>query len=138
MVIRITGLRKVRLAAWKLDHNAPRALKDAATSSSNLLASKTRRRMPTGPGEGGHVKGSVKVVTSQTTAGVTFGGRRFPYAPWLEFGGNVGKGGSVHRPYLSSGRYLWVAYVTSKSSVENDLTHELASLARRSGFRVGR
>lgn len=34
-------------------------------------------------------------------------GEGAPYVPWLEFGGKVGRKGSVSRPYSPKGRYLY-------------------------------
>ena len=40
-------------------------------------------------------------------AAVSYGGPDVPYVPWLEFGGKVGPGKGVTRPYIKGGRYLY-------------------------------
>lgn len=48
---------------------------------------------------------------------VTFG-EGVPYVPWLEFGGKVGRGGSVKRPYVRGGRYMYPAINAGMADIE--------------------
>jgi hypothetical protein len=41
-----------------------------------------------------------------------------PYVPWLEFGGAVGRKGSVKRPYVREGRYVYPAINAAMADIE--------------------
>lgn len=106
----------------------------AESESANLVAKAARGRVPIGPAAGGHAISSVKADGSQ----VTGGGPRFPYFGWLDFGGNVGKNNSVHRPFMKTGRIIWFSYSVNRGQVENQMTDAVVSAARFSGLEVRR
>lgn len=49
---------------------------------------------------------------------IVFGGEQAPYAPWLEFGGKVGRKDSVKRPYTRKGRYLYPTIAENLDDIE--------------------
>lgn len=50
-------------------------------------------------------------------AAVVFGDG-VPYVPWLEFGGAVGRKGSIKRPYVREGRYVYPAINAAMADIE--------------------
>lgn len=49
---------------------------------------------------------------------IVFGGEQAPYAPWLEFGGKVGRKKTTKRPYVRKGRYLYPAIAEHLDDIE--------------------
>jgi hypothetical protein len=87
-----------------LDERAGVQLDDALGDAADAVAQRTRMAIPLGPVAGGHAQGSVRVDRDRLDATVSEGGPRFPYLPWLEFGGNVGRRHAVHRQWIPGGR----------------------------------
>lgn len=130
------GLRELRAA---LDSVAPAAktqFQGELKTIGGMVQSETQAGMPRRKGKA-RKSVKVKVVARRGFEGVEIseGGGVAPYTAWLDFGGSVGKGrssiarvsihgggrvtvqrvgsrgsGSVVRPYLKDGRYLYPAY----------------------------
>lgn len=49
---------------------------------------------------------------------IDFGGPGAPYAPWIEFGGRVGRNKSIKRPVVKGGRYLYPAIADKLRDIE--------------------
>ena len=83
------------------------------------------------------------------------GGKKAPYYGWLDFGGTVGKGrvsagvskkraggdfggkeGSIKRPWIDGGRYIYPAYAANRESIHKALEQILAELVREAGLEV--
>lgn len=137
-LISMRGLDEFRAALRKMDSALPREVQKAADKAAQMVVTRTRPRIPTGPGKGGHVRSSLRVASSQSAVRVTYGGSRYPYAAWLDFGGRVGRKKSVKRPYLKQGRYVWKTYAETGSQLHTLLREALEDVAKRSGVSLTR
>ena len=108
----------------RLEFGLPAMRTEAEQESAVIVAVVARGRVPTGPAAGGHAAGSVRATGSQ----VVGGGSRFPYFPWLDFGGRVGRNNSVNRRFIRSGRYIWRSFADSRTRVEGVMDESLRDL----------
>jgi hypothetical protein len=132
--IRVDGLKEFSRALRRLDSNLPKALRLAGNEAAELVVSQARPKVPTGPGKGGHASSSVKAASTRTAARVQGGGTRYPYYPWLDFGGRVGRKRSVHRPFLKTGRFIWRAYADDKERIAAKLADALERVVIDAGL----
>lgn len=135
-LIRVVGLREFNRSLKRIDSDAPKGLRLAGNNAAGIVVNEARGRVPLGPGRGGHARSSVRAASTRTAARVRGGGRKFPYYPWLDFGGRVGRNNSVHRPFLKEGRYIWAAFSDKRQRVQDELRDELVAVARRAGVEV--
>lgn len=130
--IRIRGLREfesaVRIAGSRVDAD----LRGLGKRIAQMIVDDAKPRVPLGPGRGGHARDSIKV----TASGIEAYGSRFPYGPWLEFGGRVGRKRSVKRPFIKEGRYVFAAYDRKSDAVKEQLQTALIDVANAAGLDV--
>ena len=134
--IRIDGLRQFNRNLRRINGDLPKGLKDAGNAAAQIVVNDAKPRVPTGPGKGGHAASSIKVASTRTAVRISAGGKKYPYYPWLDFGGSVGPGKRSKRPFLKTGRYIWKAFADNKDQVQTKLADELEKLARRAGLDV--
>lgn len=127
--IKIEGLREFNRGLRSMDKDLPKGLRLAGNEAANIVVAAAKPRVPTGPGRGGHAKSSIKAASTRTAARVSEGGKKFPYMPWLDFGGSVGPNNSVKRPFLKQGRYVWKAFDDERAQVDRVLRAELVKVA---------
>lgn len=133
--IKVTGLREFRKQLRTVDRDLPKGLRLAGNAAAQIIVDWARPRVPIGPGKGGHARDSIKVASTGKAVRVQGGGKRYPYYPWLDFGGRVGRGRGSTRPFLKTGRYIWAAYASNDKAVAQRLESELLRLATRAGLR---
>jgi hypothetical protein len=134
--VRVHGERELSAALRRLRGEVPSATRDAARKAAELVVRNAKPRVPIGPGEGGHARSSIKVGTTGAAASVQGGGPRFPYYPWLEFGGRVGRKNSVYRKRIRKGRYIYPALAATAARRRALMQRQIAGAARRSGLTV--
>lgn len=134
--IRVSGLKEFNRVLRRIDSDAPKGLRLAGNSAAQIVVDEAKPRVPLGPGRGGHARSSIRAASTRTAARVREGGKKFPYMPWLDFGGSVGRRDSVKRPFIKSGRYIWAAFADERDRVEGVLRDELADVARGAGTKV--
>lgn len=134
--IKVEGLRELNNGLRRMDKDLPKGLRLAGNAAANIVVDEAKPRVPVGPGAGGHAKSSIKAASTRTAARVSAGGKRFPYYPWLDFGGSVGRNKSVKRPFLKSGRYIWKAFDDKRAEVQQTLQDELVKVAESAGLDV--
>lgn len=132
--IRVDGLRQLNSSLRKLGKDAPKALRIAGNKAADIIVADAKPRVPLGPGKGGHARDSIKAASTRTAARVQAGGKRFPYYPWLDFGGRVGRKKATVRPFLSDGRYIWHAYAQRRDEFAQLLDDELTAVAAAAGL----
>lgn len=125
VAIRVTGLRELNKSLRSLSADAPKSLRLAGNDAADLIVKTARPKVPTGPGKGGHAASSIKAASTRTAARVKAGGTKYPYFPWLDFGGRVGRRKRTVRPFLKSGRYVWKAYGEQRDKVAQNLADGL-------------
>lgn len=131
--IKVEGLREFQRNLRTLDASLPKALRLAHNEAAQLVVDWAQPRVPRRSGKAAR---SVRATSSQREARVTGGGARVPYYPWLDFGGRVGKGKSVRRPFESGGRYIYPGYVRNKPEVEERLMAALLQVCQQAGIAV--
>lgn len=131
--IKIDGLAEFTKNLKKLDSDLPKALRLAFNGAADLVVTDARQRIPTKTGK---AKASVKARSTQTASRVVGGSARVPYYPWLDFGGRVGKGGSIKRPFLKEGRYVYNAYFKNRAKYAELVESSLLDVARQAGIEV--
>jgi hypothetical protein len=127
--IKVEGLREFNRGLRALNADAPKGLRLAGNEAARIVVAAAKPRVPIGPGKGGHAAASLKAASTRTAARVSAGGKKYPYYPWLDFGGRVGPNKSVRRPFLKQGRYIWAAFDDHRAEVERTLREELAKVA---------
>lgn len=133
VTIEVTGLRELRAALKQADAGLPKLIRVALNASSELVVNYAQRKIPS---RSGRARGSLKVRSSQTQARVAAGGTRAPYYPWLDFGGSVGPGKSVHRPFYTEGRYVYPGLRENRDEITQTMATALDELVRSAGFEV--
>lgn len=131
--IRVQGLREFQRSLRQMDSALPRGLRLAGNRAAQIVVDEAKPRVPR---RSGKAAGSIKVASTAKAVRVSAGSKRVPYYPWLDFGGRVGPEGSVRRPFLKQGRYLWKAYADNDQRVQDELGLALADVARSAGLEV--
>lgn len=131
--IEIRGIKEFQASLRKMDADLPKQLRIALNGASDLVISKAR---PGIPRRTGAAAASLKARSSQREARIAAGGRKAPYYPWLDFGGHVGRGGSVDRPFFKEGRYIYPALRKNREQITKVMATAIADLARGAGLDV--
>lgn len=131
--IRMGGIRELQKALKEIDGEAQKELRLVWNAAAEMVAAEARSRMPS---KSGKARASVKVASSQREARVKIGAARAPYAPWLDFGGKVGREGSITRPFLKDGRYVYPAYYSLKDDIQKLLEKKIQELCEKHGLNV--
>lgn len=131
--IRIAGLDEFQSGVAALGRELPQAVRMALGDATGLIADEARRGVPTLTGR---ARGSVRIVTSDGESTVTAGGSSAPYFGWLDFGGAVGRNGSVRRPFLPDGRYVYNAFMRHRSEYDELGDEVLTEAARAAGIEI--
>lgn len=111
----------VQMALTRALRGLPRAVRQAEAGSARIVARRAQARVPHGPAVGGHAASSIRSIGPE----VRGGGPRYPYYPWLEFGGRVGPQGSVRRRWVQGGRYIYPSMVDSTRAIESEMLDQL-------------
>jgi hypothetical protein len=130
--VRIEGIRELQRALKAMDGESQKALRVVFNSAAELVAEGAQRKVPR---RSGRARASIRVGSSQREARVKAGNaRKAPYYPWLDFGGAVGKGRSVVRPFAKSGRYIYPSYSERRDEILAKLHDELVAMVRGVGW----
>lgn len=131
--IQVTGLRELQAALKQADAELPKALRLAMNAAVTLIADYARPKVPS---RSGAARASIRPQSTQRAARLAIGGRRAPYMPWLDFGGKVGRHGSVVRDYRPSGRYLYPGLEATAPQVTEVMSRELDAIVVAAGLDV--
>lgn len=130
--IRIDGLKEFQKALRGIDRDLPKQVRVIFNEATGLVIDWAVPRIPK---RSGRAAGSVKARSSQREARVAIGGRRAPYMPWLDFGGEgKRKGRPSARPFIRKGRYLYAGLDATRDDVEQVMIKGLADLAASAGL----
>lgn len=132
--IKITGLDEFTRAVDRLAADMPNVSETAALDAAELVADYARPRVPRRSGRAARTVHAV--VAGEGRAEVQGGGSAAPYYPWLDFGGAVGRHGSVRRPYRPQGRYIFAGYEARQAAIEEAQSAALVDAAGRAGLGV--
>jgi hypothetical protein len=133
--IKIEGLNQFVRDLKGIDAELPKMVRKAFNTSTDLVVDDARPRVPR---RSGRARGSVRSRSTQTFARITGGGAKAPHYPWLDFGGRVGRGGSIQRPFLTDGRYIYRSYydLQARGEFERVMVAELLRVVRSAGIEV--
>lgn len=131
--ISISGLREFQRSLKQLDSDLAKALRVAFNGAADIVVQAARGGVPTKTGK---AKGSIRASSTQTAVRVSGGSKKVPYYPWLDFGGRVGKGGSITRPFIKDGRYIYAAYFANRERFAQVTVDALVSAAQAAGLEV--
>ena len=131
--VTITGLTEFTRNLKRLDSELPKALRIAFNGCADVVVNAAKPKVPTLTGK---ARGSVKARSTATASRVIGGGKKVPWYPWLDFGGRVGKHGSIVRPFIKHGRYIYDAYFDNRSRYVVLLEASLLDVARSAGVEI--
>lgn len=132
--IQVEGLAEFRRGLRQVHRNLPRAVRRVANDAAEIVVAAARPGVPLGPAERGHAVQSIRTASTQSSGRVKGGGARFPYYPWLDFGGRVGRDRSVYRRVIRRGRYIYPAFVDNREQITEEMEQGLQRLARSAGI----
>ena len=131
--IKVNGLRELQGALKAAENATPKMLRLALNEAAEVVVDYAKPQVPS---RSGAARGSMKARSTQKEARVSAGGRRAPYYPWLDFGGKVGKGDSVKRPFYSEGRYIYPTLRKRHPEIIEAMAVALAGVVREAGLEV--
>lgn len=132
--IRIEGIREFQKALREIDRDLPKQMRVIFNEATGVVIDWAVPRIPK---RSGRAAGSVKARSSQRDARVAIGGRRAPYMPWLDFGGEGKRPGRPSaRPFRRKGRYLYAGLDATRDDVQRIMVEGLAALAAGAGLEM--
>lgn len=132
--IQITGLRDFQRQLRDMDAGLPKQLRLVLNEATGLVIDYAQPRIPRVTGA---AAASLKARSTQREARVAVGGRRAPYYPWLDFGGEGRiKGRPAKREFIKSGRYVYKGLEVKRPQITELMAAGLAQLARDAGLEV--
>lgn len=129
----VDGLRDLNKALKAANTEASDEMKAVLKGIAEGVVTDVRSRVPRRTGKAAasyRPRGGVK------GASIAFAGSKAPYAPWLDFGGTVGKSKSVKRPFIKGGRYLYPAINDNMADIEQKVADAIDDITGRYGFKV--
>lgn len=130
--IEIRGLAALSRSLKQVDADAPKRLRIGLNAAAQLLVDKTRPEIPSLTGR---ARGSLTVRSTRTAARVGVGGKRAPYYPWLDFGGQGRVAGRpAPRPFIPEGRYVYPTLSRIRPDIEKVLLDQISALVADAGL----
>lgn len=130
--IRIDGLKEFQRALKDMDRDLPKQMRVVFNDAMGLVIDWATPRVPT---RTGRARASVKAKSGQREARIGIGGRRAPYMPWLDFGGEGRRPGRpAARPFIRKGRYLYAGLDAKHDQVTEVMSRGLTRLAESAGL----
>lgn len=133
MMVNITGIKEVQSALSKIDDDLKGEFKKGFKKIAESVVSDTQIKVPYLTGR---AAGSLKSRSSNRGASIAFGGTAAPYYPWLDFGGKVGRGKSISRPFIRKGRYLYPTIAEHSDDIREQTENMVERVSRSAGFTV--
>jgi hypothetical protein len=131
--IKVKGLTEFRKALKDMDGESQKQLRVVFNRAADVVAGGARQGVTS---RSGRARGSVRVLSSQTAAKVAGGGARAPHYPWLDFGGRVGEGRRIYRPFLRDGRYIYATFRNRRAWFVTELERGMDDLVTGAGLAV--
>jgi hypothetical protein len=130
--IAVGGLAALNRGLRAIDGEAPKQLRLALNSAAELLVQHTRPEIPDVTGA---ARRSLVARSTRTSARVAVGGRRAPYFPWLDFGGQGRvKGRPAPREFIREGRYVYPTLARIRPQIERQLQDALSAVIHNAGL----
>lgn len=130
--IRVGGLAALNRGLKAVDSEAPKQLRLALNEAADLLVDRTRPKFPV---VSGAARRSLVARSTRTSARVAIGGKRAPYVPWLDYGGEGRiKGRPAARPFVKEGRYLYPTLRQVRPELEDQLRESISRVIANVGL----
>lgn len=129
--VRIVGMAELKRAFKHVDDELPKELKTRFGLIARAVVSKVQGKVPQ---VSGTAASSYVPRSTATGAGLAFGGTKAPYAPWLDFGGHVGRNRSVARPFIREGRYLYPTIKEMRPEIARAAEEAIITTAQEAEF----
>lgn len=131
--VKVSGLKEFNRALRTMDADLPKGLRIALNGCADFLIEKTRSQIPQKSGKAAR---SLKARSTRTAVRIAVGGNKAPYYPWLDFGGHVGRHGSVARPFYREGRYLYPTLRRNRDEFTKIMQDSIVHVAEAAGLDV--
>jgi hypothetical protein len=132
--IEITGLREFQRSLKQAETGVPKMLRVVFNEATGIVIDYAQAHIDV---KTGRARASLKARSSQRTAAIALGGRRAPYAAWLDFGGEGRVSGRPgRREFIKDGRYVYKGLELHREDVTESMARGLAQLARDAGLEV--
>lgn len=130
--IQVGGLAKLSRGLKAVDADAPKELRIGLNAAAQLLVDKAK---PGVPEVSGAARRSMVARSTRTSARVAVGGKKAPYFPWLDFGGQGRIAGRpAPREFLREGRYIYPTLRRIRPQIEAQLQESISAVIRRAGL----
>jgi len=130
--IEVGGLARLSRGLKAVDTDAPKELRLALNAAANLLVEHTRPKIPQLTGA---ARRSLVARSTRTSARVAIGGKRAPYFPWLDFGGQGRRPGRpAQRQFLREGRYVYPTLREIRPKIEQQLQDSITAVIANAGL----
>jgi hypothetical protein len=130
--VEVGGLSQLSRGLRRIDSDAPKELRLALNSVAQLLVDKARPKVPS---VSGAARRSMVARSTRTSARVAVGGKRAPYFPWLDFGGQGRRPGRpAARTFLREGRYVYPTLREIRPRIEEQLQESISAVIRNAGL----
>lgn len=130
--IAVGGLAALNRGLRAIDSEAPKQLRLTFNAAANLLIDEAR---PEVPADTGAARRSMVARSTRTSARVAVGGKRAPYFPWLDFGGQGRRAGRpAPRPFIPDGRYVYPTLARIRPQIEHLLQESLSAVIAAAGL----
>lgn len=130
--VSVAGLAQLNKGLRAIDTGAPKGLRLALNDAAQLLVDATRPKIPS---VSGAARSSLAARSTRTSARVAVGGKKAPYFPWLDFGGQGRIAGRpAARPFLGEGRYVYPTLRQIRPRIEAQLQESLSAVIRDAGL----
>ncbi|MBN1174533.1 MAG: HK97 gp10 family phage protein [Micromonosporaceae bacterium] len=131
-VIEVKGLADLNRQLRAVSNDAPKQLRVGLNNVADVFIRRVRPKIPFLTG---NARGSLKARSTRTAARVGVGGRKAPYYPWLDFGGQGRVAGRpAKRPFIKEGRYFYPTLREVRPEIERELDRQLHQVVRASGL----
>jgi hypothetical protein len=133
--IEVGGLAQLSRGLKAIDSDAPKELRIALNSAAGLLIEHARPKIPAVTGAS---RRSLVARSTRTSARVAVGGKRAPWFPWLDFGGEGRRPGRpARREFLREGRYIYPTLTEIRPKIEAQLQESISAVIRNAGLVEG-
>jgi hypothetical protein len=131
-MIRIEGLKEFQRSLREMDRDLPKQMRLVFNEATSLVIDWARPRVPS---RTGRARASIKAKSGQREARAAIGGRKAPYMPWLDFGGEGRVAGRpAARPFIRKGRYLYAGLDAKRDDITEAMSRGLTALAEQAGL----
>jgi hypothetical protein len=132
--VEVVGLAALNKGLRAIDKEAPKELRLALNEAAQLLVDRTRPKIPS---VSGAARRSLVARSTRTSARVAAGGKKAPWFPWIDFGGEGRvKGRPPKREFVREGRYIYPTLREIRPRIEAQLQESLSKVVRDAGLEV--